>query len=600
VDPDDRLRPAHPFAGVIQAIAWDQSSMKRLGPFHHPGTLPSDNLDDQVGRQNDPGTLAAISCSGSFAASLARSIKVKHPYSRLIAVVCAGFVSLTCFGQSAPPFTTEASASGPAPTHIYAVDVNNDGRTDVIQDTAQPGATGSYFAVSINTGNGTFLPPVTYKVNSNTWTPLTWGDFNHDGKVDIAVAYPPTQIAVYLGNGDGTFQAPITSTFDLPNTTFGNFAQSSTVAADFNKDGNVDLVAAGYEGSDYFAGPWVIYLLEGDGSGHFTNPVPIYYPTSGWIVQTLVAGDFDTDGNADVGLLEYMPCSNGTSQCSSNVLALFGDGGADFDALDVTTINGGNTSVNMTLGAADLNNDGATDLYGIEFVEGKATLAVFPGYYGRQFAYWFTPVPSGIPNLSTLSAVADFNGTGQWALAGLASTATTQNEMIYFLNAGTPNPSIVTGPSPAGDSGWQVPPIVGNFNGDTKPDIAVSMSPTVNSLTSTLAVGVNANTQGFYGGCTYPSSGEGIHLCSPSTTEALSASAPIPFAATANSFGQLRKIELWIDGVKRGEDHFNWGQSSYFNTSLSLSSGTHSATLFAADIDNTLQRYDFNVTVGSQ
>ena len=519
-----------------------------------------------------------------------------HRYSRLLAAACAVFVSITCFGQSAPSFTTEASASGPTPAHVYAVDVNNDGLTDIIQDTAQPGSTGSYFAVSINTGNGTFLPPVTYKVNSNTWTPLTWGDFNHDGKVDIAVAVPPNQIAVYLGNGDGTFQAPITTTLDLPNTTWGTFPQSSIVAADFNKDGNVDLVVAGYQGSDYFAGPWVIYLLEGDGTGHFNNPTPIYYPTSGWIVQTLVGGDFDTDNNADVGLLEYMPCSGGSNECSANVLALFGDGGADFEAVDVTTINGGNTSAGMTLGAADLNNDGATDLYGLEYVGGKATLAVFPGYYGRQFGYWFTPVPSSIPNVGTLSAVADFNGTGEWALAGWASTETTANELIYFLNAGTPSATVVTGPSPAGSTGWQFGPVVGNFNGDTKPDIAVDEASTINSLTSTLAVGVNANTAGFYGGCNYPSSGEGIRLCSPPTT---TTSGVVNFAATANSFGELRKMELWIDGVKVGEDHWNWGQSSYFNLNYNVSPGSHSVTIFAADIDNTLQRYDFTFTAGS-
>jgi hypothetical protein len=524
---------------------------------------------------------------------------VKHLRSRLITAVCAGFLSVTCFGQSAPSFTTETSASGPAPSHVYAVDVNNDGLADILQDTAQPGSTGSYFAVSINTGNGTFLPPVTYKVNANTWVPLMWGDFNHDGKVDIAVAVPPSQIAVYLGNGDGTFQSPITTTLNLPNTTWGTFVQSSIVAADFNKDGNVDLVAAGYEGNDYFAGPWVIYLLEGDGAGHFTNPVPIYYPTSGWIVQTLVAGDFDTDNNADVGLLEYMPCSDGTNECSANVLTLFGDGGADFEAVDVTTINGGNTSAGMTLGAADLNNDGTTDLYGIENVGGKLTLAVFPGYYGRQFSYWFTPIPSNFPNLGVPRAAADFNGSGNWALAALNNSITdNSSQMVYFLNAGTPNVTIVTGPSPAGGSGWQVGPVVGNFNGDMKPDIAVSMSPTINSLTSTLAVGVNANTQGFYGRCdSYPKSGEGIRLCSPSAS---ATPGNVNFAATANSFGQLRKMELWLDGAKIGEEHLVWGQSAFFDLSYpSPSPGTHSATIYAADIDNSLQRYDFTFTTSN-
>ena len=72
---------------------------------------------------------------------------------------------------------------------------------------------------------------------------------------------------------------------------------------------------------------------------------------------------------------------------------------------------------------------------------------------------------------------------------------------------------------------------------------------------------------------------------------------PITFEASANSFGQLRKIELWLDGVKIGEDHWTWGQSGYFDlTYTNPSAGAHNATIYAADIDNTLQRYDFTFT----
>jgi hypothetical protein len=517
---------------------------------------------------------------------------VKHLCSRLIVAACAGFVSIICFGQSAPTFTTETSASGPAPSHLYAVDVNNDGLTDIIQDTAQPGTTGSFFAVSINNGNGKFKAPVTYKINSNTWIQLTWGDFNNDGKVDIAVAVPPNQLAVYLGNGDGTFQAPITTTLDLPTgSTFAPFG--SIVAADFNHDGNVDLVAAAYQGTDFYGGTWAVYLLEGDGAGHFTNPMPIYYPTSGWAVQAIVPGDFDSDGNADVALWEYMLCETNCTYDSSNIVALFGDGGTTFEPVDVTTVNG-----YINLGAADLNNDGATDLYSIEYgISGAPQLAVFPGHYDRRFSYYYTDIPATIPNLGALAA-ADFDGTGKWALAALTTTyptpSTPNNQMVYFLNAGTPSVSIVTGPSPAGIPGWQTNPVVGNFNGDTKPDIAVNAASTLNSSTSTLGVGLNDTPQGFYGGCNYPSSGQGIHLCSPT---AQTTHGPITFEASANSFGQLRKIELWLDGVKIGEDHWIWGQSGYFDLSYpNPSPGTHNATIYAADIDNKLQRYDFTFT----
>lgn len=528
---------------------------------------------------------------------------MKHLCSRLTAAACAGFVSIACFGQSAPSFTTEASASGPTPFHVYAVDVNNDGLTDIVQSGIIPNATTAFFTVSINNGDGTFAPPVSYTVNAGTWPALTWGDFNKDGKVDIAFALPGTdQVAIYLGNGDGTFQSPLTTTINLPSGY--HFATSSVVAADFTHDGNIDLVAAGYVGNDGgYAGPWAVFLLDGDGQGHFNNPTIIYQPTSGWLVDTIVTGDFDSDDNGDVAIMEYLPCAGSATYCigntsASNVLALFGDGTGNFDPIDVTTINGA-----MSLGAADLNNDAATDLYGVEyFPENSSTqLAVFLGHYGRQFGYRFTPVPASLSNIGAPIVAADFDGTQNWALAALSSTYTGSgsiysSQMVYFLNAGSPTATIVTGPSPAGASTlFQTGLVVGNFNGDTKPDIAVNETGAGNSPATITAVGLNT-TQGFYGACNYPASGQGIRLCSP---PAATPSGSVNFAATANSFGQLRKMELWLDGVKIGEDRWNWGQSSYFNLNYNVSAGTHSATIFAADIDNSLQQYDFNFTVNN-
>jgi hypothetical protein len=464
--------------------------------------------------------------------------------------------------------------------------------------------------VSINLGNGIFAPPVIYKINSSDWTPLTWGDFNNDGKVDIAVVLAGTnQVAIYLGNGDGTFQKPITTTVDLPSgMALGGFGpQPSIVAADFNHDGNQDLVTAANNGNNT-GGIWTIYLLEGNGAGAFnTSPTAIYAPTSGWAVQTIVGGDFDTDGNADVSLLEQMWCG-GIVVCASNVVTLFGNGDTTFDPVDVTTVDG-----TMTLGSADLNNDGATDLYGIEDGDaqngsyginpGGTRLSVFLGHYGREFSYLYTSIPSyEDQSVGTPFAVADFNGTGNWALAALTTNYTDSSgtQLIYFLNAGrTPNISFVYGPSPAGNGTYQTGPVVGNFNGDQKPDIAINNSASINSAATTLAVGLNANNDaGFYGECNYPSSGQGIHLCSPTTT-GTNPNNPIIFSATANSFGQLRKMEVWVDGVKLGETHQIWGQSAYFYFLYpSVSPGNHSATIYAANIDDTLQRYDFTFTAG--
>jgi hypothetical protein len=292
---------------------------------------------------------------------------VKHLRIRLIAAMSAGFVSIICFGQNAPTFTSAVSPSGPTPFHDYSIDVNNDGLTDIVQPGIIPGATTAFFTVSINNGDGTFRPPVSYTVNAGTRPALASGDFNNDGKVDIAFALPGTnEVAVYLGNGDGTFQSPVTTTINLPSGY--HFATSSVVAGDFTHDGSLDLVTAGYVGNDGgYAGPWGIFLLYGDGQGHFNNPSIIYQPTSGWMVDTIVTGDFDSDDNADVAIMEQLPCAGIATTCvgntyASNVLALFGSGTGSFGPVDVTTIYAA-----MSLGAADLNNDAATDLYSIEY-----------------------------------------------------------------------------------------------------------------------------------------------------------------------------------------------------------------------------------------
>ncbi|MGA2217007.1 MAG: VCBS repeat-containing protein [Terracidiphilus sp.] len=517
-------------------------------------------------------------------------------------------MSITCLGQTAPALVPVTSIAGPTPSNVYAVDVNNDGLTDIILDSTEPDTTGVSFSVSLNTGGGVFAPPVAYKINSTNWTPLTWGDFNNDGNVDIAVLLTGTnQVDVYLGNGDGTFQDPITTTVNLPSGLIlgGYGPQMTIVAADFNHDGNQDLMVTANDGNNT-GGIWEVYLLEGDGTGHFTNPTAVYQPTTGWAVQSIVGGDFDIDGNADVTLLEGIYCG-GTYLCESNVVTLFGSGGTNFTPVDVTTVDG-----DMTLGAADLNTDGATDLYGYQYSNsnglgdgaidpGGPRLAVFLGHYDRKFSYLYTPTSTyGAINVGAPFAVADFDGSFDWTLAALSVTYSESGEpstqLIYLFNPATTDGVIGFGPSPAGTSGYQIGPVVGNFNGDTKPDIAVVQSPEDTSAATTLAAGLNVNTTGFYGECDYPSSGQGIHLCNPTSQPV---SGPFTFEASANSFGQLRKIELWVDGVKLDEQHFIWGQSGYFNYTSNPSPGTHYATIYAANIDNTLQHYDFNFTVGN-
>jgi hypothetical protein len=93
--------------------------------------------------------------------------------------------------------------------------------------------------VLLGNGDGTFAPSVNYAVGAAP-SSVAVGDFNLDGKPDLAVAdqFPPSGVAVLLGDGDGTF-APLVEYAAGSNP-------YSVAVGDFNLDGRPDLAVANY------------------------------------------------------------------------------------------------------------------------------------------------------------------------------------------------------------------------------------------------------------------------------------------------------------------------------------------------------------------
>lgn len=115
------------------------------------------------------------------------------------------------------------------------------------------------------------------------------GDFNRDGKNDLAVA-GPNPAAVLLGDGTGRFGAPTSLAID---------SAAAVVTADFDRDGNLDLAITRRQRSSGSA-DGAVRLLRGDGTGRFSTPATVIQLPAG--AERLVARDFNQDELLDLAV----------------------------------------------------------------------------------------------------------------------------------------------------------------------------------------------------------------------------------------------------------------------------------------------------------
>ena len=249
--------------------------------------------------------------------------------------------------------------AGLFPTSVAVGDVNGDGKPDLLvaNRCADSNCDGSV-AVLLGNGDGTFQAGVTYRTGGSEAFSVAVADVNGDAKPDLLVGTddivchdrscsPVGAVAVFLGNGDGTFQPAV------PYDTGGDSPVSLAVA-DVNGDGKLDLAVANQACCSSANG--VVGVLVGNGDGTFKTVVTYKAGVGGWGTSVGVA-DVNDDGKPDLVVTDQ--CAGANCLNDGIVGILLGNGNGTFQ--QAVTFNTGGFLTN-SVAVTDVNGDGKPDL----------------------------------------------------------------------------------------------------------------------------------------------------------------------------------------------------------------------------------------------
>ncbi len=328
---------------------------------------------------------------------------------------------------------------GNNPDGVAVGDFNGDGKLDL----AMVNYSDDTVWVLLNNGAG-FNKPIVVSLGCAAPAPscgpfnVVTGDFNGDGKLDLAVTNQiSNNVSILIGNGSGGF----TASGSAPAGT----GPEGIAVGDFNGDGKLDLAVVNDGGNN-------LSILLGNGTGGFSSVA--VKPGVGTSPLAIATGDFNGDGKLDLAV---------TNDGDGKVEVLLGNGSGGFGSGTVYTV--GNDPDAVAVG--DFNGDGISDLAVANYNDGTVSILLGKGN-GSFGAATPASFAVGSPATSAPSAIAvgDFNGDGKLDLA----VADYGDDLVWIAlgngsgGFGAPG-SVSTGSGPQGIA-------VGDFNGDGKLDLA--------------------------------------------------------------------------------------------------------------------------------
>jgi len=276
--------------------------------------------------------------------------------------------------QVAPETALTAFAAGATSVGIASADLNGDGLTDFVV------AESTGAQVLLGAGNNQFTTGQFINAVANA---IVLADVNGDGRPDLIMTTSGNSLAVFLGNGDGTFQSVLNSG--------SNGSQYAVAVGDFNGDGKLDLALIVNGGA--------LGVMLGDGNGNFAAPAQLF--AVGTDPDSIAVGDFNNDGKLDAAVANFGEAGFGPASIS----VLLGNGNGTFQPQTNLPLpaNAGPWEVAV----ADLNGDGNLDI--VSSNNNESYLSIYLGNGDGTFQQP-TRVPCAFAPENIV--ILDFNGDG--------------------------------------------------------------------------------------------------------------------------------------------------------------------------------------------